>query len=129
MLARSILSNSLALGLLGACTSEEPAPTFTEIYAEVLFPSCGFSSCHAGSAGAPFLETEESAFSSLVGAESNNVSGAILVISGDPDNSYLIQKLEDDPGITGNPMPPSSPLPEEKIEAVREWILAGALRD
>ena len=119
----------LAILGMNACASEEPAPPFTEIYTEVLSPSCGFSSCHAGSAGAPFLETEDSAYASLVNAESNSVDGAILVIPGDPDNSYLVQKLESGPSITGNPMPPSSALPDEKIEAVRAWIEAGASRD
>ena len=111
MLDRHMISAVFLLTGLGACTSEGPVPTFPEIYSEVLFPSCGFSACHAGSAGAPFLESEESAYSSLVGVESNSVPGAILVVSGDPDNSYLVHKLEDDSSISGDPMPPTSPLP------------------
>ncbi len=114
---------------LSACTSAQVPATFTEVYNDILFPSCGFSSCHGGSAGAPYLSDAEQAYESLVDAESKDKSGAILVRPGDPDNSYLIQKLEDAPDIEGDAMPPSFSMDPEIIERVRSWIEDGALKN
>ena len=111
---------------LSACTAAEPPATFTEVYEDILFQSCGFSSCHGGSAGAPYLSDPQEAYDSLVDAESNAKEGAILVVPGDPDNSYLIQKMEAAPDIVGDEMPPSSPLDSEVIERIRSWIADGA---
>ena len=111
---------------LSACTAAEPPATFSEVYEEILFLSCGFGSCHGGSAGAPYLNDAQEAYDSLVNAESNAKDGAVLVIPGDPDNSYLIQKMEGAPGIEGDEMPPSSSLEPETIERVRSWIADGA---
>ena len=111
---------------LCACTSAEAPATFTEVFDEIFSQSCAFSTCHGGSAGAPFLTDSEAAYTSLVGAESTDKEGAILVIPGDPDNSYLVQKMEDDSGIEGDAMPPSSPLGTDVIERVRSWIEDGA---
>lgn len=118
----------IALAFVGCTPAETPA-TFTEVFDEILFQSCGFSSCHGGSAGAPFLTDAEEAYASLVDAESNAKEDAILVVPGNPDQSYLIQKLENAAGIAGDAMPPSSPLSDETIERVRSWIEDGAQKN
>lgn len=127
----------LALVLVG-CGGDEAttgdtgadAPTFTEVRDEILVPSCGASSCHGGGAGGLQLD-EATAHASLVGAESDAVAGAVLVVSGDPDSSYLMEKLEGDPtSITGDLMPPPfGGLEPDKIEQIRAWIAAGAADD
>jgi hypothetical protein len=118
----------IALAFVG-CTPVESPATFTEVFDEILFQSCGFSSCHGGSAGAPFLTEAEDAYDSLVGVESNSKANAVLVVPGNPDQSYLIQKLENAEGITGDAMPPSSPLSDEAIERIRSWIEDGAQKN
>ena len=46
---------------------------------------------------------------------------------GDPENSYLVHKIEGRAGITGTIMPPGGdPLTAEEIEAIRQWITDGA---
>ena len=54
--------------------------------------------------------------------------GAIRVIPGDPDNSYLIQKLEGTTGIAGRRMPFNGPpyLSDGQILIIRRWIALGA---
>ena len=111
---------------LSACAAAEQPATFSEVYEEILSLSCGFSSCHGGSAGAPYLGSAQEAYESLVDVASYAKEGAILVIPGDPDNSYLIQKMEAAPNIEGDPMPPSSLLDAEIVERVRSWIADGA---
>ncbi len=45
----------------------------------------------------------------------------------DPDNSYLIRKLEGAAGITGAQMPLGGPaLDQAVIDEIRQWIMDGA---
>jgi hypothetical protein len=133
----------LLAALLGACepsdvipddtdvaadTDVAPPPTFDRIDSKILRPSCGFSSCH-GAGGAPFITgNKASDYANLVNAASNAKNGAILVIPGDPDGSYLIQKLEGAAGIEGERMPPPAALTPKQIQEIRDWIAAGAKR-
>jgi hypothetical protein len=67
------------------------------------------------------------AYSNLVGAASSAKPGAIRVIPGDPENSYLIHKLEGRPGIVGTPMPRGNALLSAgQILVIRRWIELGA---
>ena len=57
--------------------------------------------------------------------------GAVRIIPGDPDNSYLIQKIEGRIGITGNRMPNNGPpyLTDGQILILRRWVAIGAPRN
>ena len=59
--------------------------------------------------------------------ESTALPGAFLVIAGDADASYLVQKLEAADGIVGTEMPPGGTLEADRLQLVRDWIDAGAL--
>jgi hypothetical protein len=56
-------------------------------------------------------------------------AGAVRVVPGDPDGSYLVQKLAAAEGIAGDPMPPPEGLDAERLALVRAWIAAGAAQD
>jgi hypothetical protein len=64
----------------------------------------------------------------LVNVASNAKAGAIRVIPGDPENSYLIHKLEGRPGIVGLQMPRAGgpPLTPGQILVIKRWIELGA---
>ena len=66
--------------------------------------------------------------SQLVNVPALNKPDAIRVIPGDPENSYLIHKLEGRPGIVGLRMPRSGPpyLTEGQILVIKRWIALGA---
>ena len=67
------------------------------------------------------------AYNSLVGAASSGKPGAIRVIPGDPDNSYLIHKLEGRTDIVGTRMPRgNSFLTDGQILVIKRWIQLGA---
>ena len=67
------------------------------------------------------------AFTSLVGVGSTGKPGAIRVIPGDPDNSYIIHKLEGRAGIVGTRMPRGNTLlTEGQVLVIRRWISIGA---
>jgi hypothetical protein len=49
------------------------------------------------------------------------------VAPSNPNDSYLIRKLEAGPNIVGNRMPPvGSPLDQTTIDSIRLWITNGA---
>ncbi|MCB2059828.1 MAG: hypothetical protein R3E09_09745 [Novosphingobium sp.] len=70
------------------------------------------------------------AIENLVGVKSTEVPGLVRVQPGEPDQSYLIMKLEGthvQNGGTGAQMPfGAPPLPPEVIARVRLWIEKGA---
>ena len=116
-------------------TSTSPGNTpsaLDQIQATVFTPSCATVGCHTGAvpAGALDLSTADASFMGMVNVASAQLAGAIQVIPGDPDNSYLIRKLENDVGIVGliMPPPPALPLDPVVIAEIRQWITDGALR-
>jgi hypothetical protein len=68
------------------------------------------------------------AYAQLVNVASSAKSGAVRVIPGDPDNSYLIHKIEGAPDIVGQRMPRTSGpfLTPGQILIIRTWIRQGA---
>jgi len=124
------ISPWLLLGFVATgCTSDDPPPTLEEIQLEVFNKSCGFSSCHNGESYLLDLSTI-TASAAMVDQESARAPNEIFVIPGDPDNSYLIKKLEGEESIIDEAMPPpAGGLEDSKIAMVRDWIAAGALSD
>jgi hypothetical protein len=98
---------------------------FNSIQAHIFTPIC--TVCHAG-ANAPHglrLDAAHS-YNLLVGVASDEVPGLFRVQPGDPDSSYLIQKLEGHAAV-GARMPLGGPyLSSEVIAVIRQWITAGA---
>jgi hypothetical protein len=92
------------------------------------------TNCHnAGNAqNAGRLNLSEGAsYAALVGVASPIRAGAVRVIPGDPDNSYLVRKLEGGPDINGERMPRTGGpfLTEGQMSVIRRWILEGANND
>jgi hypothetical protein len=63
-----------------------------------------------------------------VNVASRGKPGAIRVIPNDPDNSYLVHKLEGAPDIAGSRMPRNSSvfLTDGQMLVIRRWIQLGA---
>jgi hypothetical protein len=102
-------------------------PTFASIQQNVFTPVC--TQCHAGAAAPTGLRLDEaSSYAMLVNVASVEVPGLRRVRPGDPDLSYLIQKLEGRAAV-GARMPLNSPpLPQATIDVVKQWIREGAQR-
>src|SRR5687767_13044201 len=108
---RAMRAAGLALAVAAGCGDKGGADTaggadatFTAVRDEVLLPSCAFSSCHGSGTGGLTLD-EAGAYDAIVEAPSVGAPGEVLVVPGDPDASYLLSKLEGDPGIVGDRMP------------------------
>lgn len=103
------------------------APTFASIQANVFTPVC--TTCHAGAAAPLGLRLDAgSSYAMIVNAPSVEVPGLRRILPGDPDASYLIQKIEGR-AAGGGRMPLNlPPLPAETIAVMRQWVAQGAPR-
>lgn len=105
-------------------------PNFSEIQAGIIAPNCATTGCHLG-AGAPqgLRLDDANSYGMLVGVPSSESSSTLRVAPGDPDNSYLIQKLEGTASV-GAQMPLGAPpLEQSSIDVIRQWISDGAIDD
>jgi hypothetical protein len=147
LLAPSALA--LCLGVLGfaaACDeklsdvagpSSGLTPTFSSIQ-ENIFENSDSSGraaciqCHTRQGGRiPPLGLSldpDVAYQSLVGVASVGKPGAVRVIPGDAENSYLVHKLEGRSDIVGQRMPRTAGpfLTEGQMLIIRRWINQGA---
>ena len=100
-------------------------PDLASIQSHVFTPIC--TACHAGGSAPQGLHLDEAnAYTMLVGVPSNEVSSVLRVKPGDPDNSYIIQKLEGHAAV-GARMPFGGPyLDDATIAVIRQWITNGA---
>ena len=110
-----------------ATTAPPPAPTLTQLKTSA-FSVCG--GCHTGG-GASLPSsmdlTPAHIYASIVSVASVEQPALKRVKPGDPDNSYVVQKLEGAATITGSRMPLGGPfLDQATIDQVKAWINAGA---
>jgi len=92
------------------------------------------TSCHTNVGRSPSAGlnlTHDVAYDQIVNMPSARKTGAIRVIPGDPDNSYLVHKVEGLTDIIGVRMPFSGPpyLTDGQILILKRWIAIGAPRD
>jgi hypothetical protein len=100
-------------------------PDLKSIQDNVFTPIC--TQCHEGAAAPLGLRLDEaSAYAMLVNAPSVEVSSLNRVTPGDPDSSYLIQKLEGHAAVGGQMPLGQPPLPASTIAVIRKWIANGA---
>jgi hypothetical protein len=124
---------------LSSLTGPTPdlAPTFTSIQQNIFTSSdssgrAACTNCHTTAGGrVPPVGMDlgsANAHAQLVNVAAVGKAGAIRVIPGDPENSYLIHKLEGRSGINGLRMPRSGPpyLTDGQIRVIKRWIELGA---
>jgi cytochrome c5 len=101
-------------------------PSFDSIQANVFEQVC--EHCHAGANAPAGLRLDAAnSYAMLVGVASVERPSILRVAPGDPNNSYLVQKLEGTAAV-GERMPAGlPPLPQSEINIVRQWITDGAL--
>jgi hypothetical protein len=111
-------------------------PTFSSIQRDIFQSTdaagrAGCTGCHtsAGRVPAAGLSLDPAvAYSSLVNAPSGQKPLLMRVAPNDPDNSYLIHKLEGRSDIVGLRMPRTTGpfLTEGQLTVIRRWIALGA---
>ena len=114
-------------------------PTFSSIQREIFnaADSSGRAACiqchnpgnRNNAAGLSLVDA--TSYQELVNVPSSRKAGSTRVIPGDPENSYLIHKLEGRPDIVGQRMPRGSGpfLTQGQVSIIRRWIELGARND
>jgi len=107
--------------------------TFATIQQKVFDATCATPSCHGAAAAAGGLNLAAgSAYGNLVGISAANpaagAAGVLRVVPGDPDHSFLLQKLLGQIGAAeGSRMPlVGTPVSPANLDLIRRWIAAGA---
>lgn len=105
--------------------------TLSSIQSNIFTPTCATSSCHASATSSGGLSLSDGdSFGELVGIESDGAAGVNRVTASDASASYIINKLEGTQatvGGGGSTMPRGgTPLTDEEIQTIRDWIDAGA---
>ena len=123
----------VAVGLLTLASCEHSGPfeadvdggaNIETIQATIFNTGCAVSNCHLGQGAQQGMDLSEGqAEANLIGVDSRQLPAFKRVDPGNPDDSYLVMKLEGDPRIVGQRMPAGrAALPDEQIDLVREWI-------
>jgi hypothetical protein len=110
-------------------------PTYASIQTEIfqttdLAGRTACITCHTdqGRTPAGLLNLRVDPYAALVNVPSRQRPELKLIAPGDPDNSYLIHKLEGGPNIVQLRMPRNGPpfLTDGQILVIRRWIAIGA---
>jgi methionine-rich copper-binding protein CopC len=103
-----------------------PNTDFQQIQATIFTPIC--TTCHVGANAPRGLRLDAAnSYALLVNVPSSQVPSLMRVNPGDPNSSYLVQKIEGTAAV-GVRMPANGPpyLSQAQIDLVRGWIAAGA---
>ena len=124
-------------GFLAGCAASAPTattptgePKLAWIQANVFDKNCSASGCHSGGSPAGNMDlTAGNAYGSLLGvpSQAKDKDGKALnrVEAGVPDRSAISLRLAGPYGAMPM-MPPGLKLDQYKIDAINNWILAGA---
>jgi hypothetical protein len=114
-------------------------PTFTSIQREIFETTDAAGrvacvGCHTNNGRTPaggLNLNHDVAYEQLVNVASRGKPSAVRLVPGDPDASYIVQKVEGAPGIVGLRMPFSGQpfLTSGQTLILRRWIALGAPRN
>jgi hypothetical protein len=105
--------------------------TFSTDVMAIFNASC--NNCHtAGGPPAQLNLDPGVAYANIVGVPATELGSMDRIEPGNPDASYLVNKLQDthlSVGGSGTVMPPSGGLPQSTIDVMRTWVSEGALNN
>jgi methionine-rich copper-binding protein CopC len=118
--------NGQPIGSEGGGSNVPLTADLQSIQDNVFTPIC--TRCHIGASAPEGLRLDAAdSYNLLVGVPSVEVPTLLRVMPGDPDESYIILKLQGSAGIVGAQMPFGGPyLPQSTIDVIRQWITDGA---
>jgi uncharacterized protein (TIGR03118 family) len=120
--------NSTTSAGIAVTVNNVAAVTFQQLQDTIFTPIC--AGCHTGAGtalpGVMNLSNATASFAALINVTSLEVGTLKRVLPGDPNNSYIVQKLEGTQAV-GVRMPATGVfLDQPTIDKVRAWIQAGA---
>ena len=108
-----------------------PQVAFATTIQPIFDRSCALAGCHDASRASGLDLSLGKSYGSIVGKRSLTRPDRFLIKAGAPDESYVIQKIENTPGISGQMMPqgcPGAPLAgavclgADERDALRTWV-------
>ncbi len=97
-----------------SCTSD-----FQEIQDTVFTPIC--TQCHIGANAPQGLRLDAAnSYAMLVNVASSEVPGLLRVNPGNPDQSYLVQKIQGNAAVGGRMPLGQAALPQDRIDLIRQ---------
>jgi uncharacterized protein (TIGR03118 family) len=118
-------------GVTVTVSNATPTVTLSQLQTAIFTPKC--SGCHTGlGTSLPGVQnlSAGNTFASIVNVPSIEQPALKRIAPGDPDHSYLVQKIEGAAGISGQRMPFGGPfLSQSDIDLVRAWVAQGALNN
>lgn len=124
------LTVSLIIPVLMMCSGQQKnqeKPLLSTIQKNIFDVHCTSSGCHGGLEPQDQLDLEDGqSYKNLVNVPSTQVQDLLLVNPGNPDKSYLVDKLEGNK-VVGERMPMGKTrLSDKDIKMIRDWIKEGA---
>lgn len=118
--------NGQPIGSEGGGSNAPLTADLQSIQDNVFTPIC--TRCHIGASAPEGLRLDAAdSYNLLVGVPSAEVPSLLRVMPGNPDESYLVLKLQGSAGIIGGQMPLGGPyLPQPTIDVIRQWITNGS---
>lgn len=105
-------------------------PTFSSINQNIIQSRdpTGCINCHSGPRPPAGMDLSTDPYSAWVNVASREKPGLLRIAPGDPESSYVYQKLEGAAGISGKRMPFNGPpyLTDGQIQVIARWIQQGA---
>lgn len=122
-----IIMTMISCGELKELESTDPVQFVPSDVQSVLTSNCAIAGCHVGASSAHQLDLSEwPAYALIVNVPSLENPDLMRVKPSDPENSYLVRKVEGN-NITGERMPLGGPyLSQTEISLIRQWIWNGA---
>ena len=122
---------SCVIAACGESGTEPGEVSFSQQIQPILTDRCAFGGCHASTSPAAGQSLAEGlSYMSTVNVPSEELPSMHRVEPGDPDQSYLVHKIQGthlDVGGSGLRMPRGQePLSDDQIQLIRNWILQGA---
>lgn len=122
---------SVLLGCPGTLSNpdeftEQPECTGATVE-EIFENSCGGGNCHDADQPAQNLDLVSPNVADRLFGVSATGAGCedrLLAVAGDPDLSYLVDKVDGSPGICGARMPFSAALDPREVACIEDWIAA-----
>lgn len=131
VLALCLAATAVSAGIAGCGGGQEPV-AFAQV--QDVFAEYSCASCHPGVNRSLDLRPGK-AYAQIVGVEAVEDPRLVRIVAGDPDRSFLFQKIAGDPALgdipaIGSRMPQGAArMDEADIELVRRWIEQGAKND
>lgn len=122
-------SSSSGSSSSGSGSSGGASVSFQTIQDQVFTPIC--AQCHAGASAPEGMQlTQGVAYSMIVNVASAEQATLKRIAPGDPDNSYLVQKIMGTAAV-GAQMPDGCPITQPclsaaTIDLIRQWVSEGA---